>query len=864
MRELAIFHASGPVGDRDRIRVRYRSEEGGPGLEAEADFHFSVDREDQELRRWYLGGFLGGPWGESGPRAEKAALSLDRVGERLFKAVFGHPETRALYEMAAEGLSETRIVVHSPDPGGAALPWELLRDPDREKIGSLACSAYSFTRNHPSVPLMDDRADTQEAAFNILMVISHAGCTALNPQIRSVARPLLEIVRPHKESIRVDVLRPATLERLSSLLGERRGFYHILHLEAPAMSTEGALAGPHQARTNAPECLILEGEGGSLRPVTGRELGGIVAQAGVPLVVLTPPATALDDHGAVFPLLAQQVLRAGVRAVVTVAEPVPFQTIFNFLTGLYERASGSLEVCRAVTSSRQRLKANPSRASPIGDIDLHDWSLPILFQASSFPLLNRSLGALQLNPDALTDQQAAADGEIDCPDPPAHGLVGRDEEILKLDRALRTETVVVLTGTAGIGKTETAAGLARWMAETGVFQGPIFCFRFDRHLPLLRICDRVGETFPPIVWARGEEDWRSLSEIERRASTVRVLKRVPSLMIWDGFESVAGHPPGMPSRWTASERDDLRLFLHDLKGGQTKVLITSRGDEGWLGDVGRTAELLGLKLAEAQRLAVRVLKRAGVSVEKLRQIADYNVLLRFLEGSPLAIQIMVPELRRVEGAELVERLHRYERNGEAALSTDAPGRPLAASLSYRLDSLDARSRKCLALLGLFQGFVDCEVLAALSARENTPEPVRGLGRADWVAILDSVADDGLLRRLGGGRHSIHSALPGFFLKLLGEFDPGTAAALEADFAAVYAAIGLALHDAFERTDRLAMSLIGSEERNLLHAIDLARRHRLAASLEGIRRGLRAIYRSQGRPIEGERIEDEVAMETFES
>ncbi len=873
MKELAIFHATGAEGEPGKIRVRYRSEEDGAVREAEAEFDFSVDREDHKLCRWYLAEFLGGPWGDSGPRAERAELSLDRVGELLFRAVFGHPETQALYEMVVENLSETRIVVHAPDPKGTALPWELLCDPDRGEIGSLACSAHSFTRSHPSAsspptsraaPSLDEREDAGGTGLNILMLISHAGCTGRDPAIRSVARSLLELLRPHKENIRVHVLWPPSLQQLSRVLEERPGFYHILHMEVPGMTTEGALAGPHQTPTRASECLVLEGEDGDLRPVTGQELGGVVARAAVPLVVLIPPATASDDHGSVLPSIAQQVQRAGVRGVLTMAEPVLFETTFTFLGRLYEKILGGMEICRAVTRSREDLLMNQLRASPIGDIALHDWSVPILYQASSFQILTRPHGDLRLNPDAVNDQQPKADGEIDCPDPPAYGLVGRDEEILKLDRALRTSAVVVLTGAAGIGKTETAAALVRWLAETGRFQGPTLCFHFDRRLPLNRICDRVGEALPPAVWAEGEDDRRSSSELERRSAAVRALNRLACLVIWDGFESVAGHPPGTPSSWTAAERDDLRRFLYDLKGGRTRVLITSRSDEGWLGDVGRPVELPGMKLVEAQRLAVRVLKRAGVSAQKLGELADYNGLLRFLEGNPLAIQIMVPELLRVSGEELVETLHSHEERAAALFSRIGCERPLAASLSYRLDALDAQLRGRLALLGLFQGFVDCDVLAALSRGENAPQSVRGLGRGEWVAVLDSVAGAGLLRPLGGGCFSIHPALPEFFRILLGDSYPGTAAGLETDFAAVYGAVGVALHQGLERTKPHAMSLVGYEENNLLHAGDLARRHRLAGSVEAIDHGLRALYAMQGRLVEGERRVEEFKRESIES
>jgi hypothetical protein len=46
---------------------------------------------------------------------------------------------------------------------------------------------------------------------------------------QSVARRLLEVFRPHRHRIRLDILRPPTFERLTEVLKERPNFYYVLH-----------------------------------------------------------------------------------------------------------------------------------------------------------------------------------------------------------------------------------------------------------------------------------------------------------------------------------------------------------------------------------------------------------------------------------------------------------------------------------------------------------------------------------------------------------------------------------------------------------------------------------------------------------
>ena len=98
-------------------------------------------------------------------------------------------------------------------------------------------------------------------------------------------------------------------------------------------------------------------------------------------------------------------------------------------------------------------------------------------------------------------EAAAKAGSLDpeLPARPDVGFFGRDETLYALDRAFDKHDIVLLHAYAGGGKTATAAEFARWYALTGGLKGPVLFSSFDRHLPLARVLDKIGEMFAPDV-----------------------------------------------------------------------------------------------------------------------------------------------------------------------------------------------------------------------------------------------------------------------------------------------------------------------------------------------------------------------------
>jgi hypothetical protein len=128
-------------------------------------------------------------------------------------------------------------VIRSGAPGFLALPWELLKDPDRPT--PLALDLRGISRSCPMQgPLI---AVPPGEELRVLMVIARpAGLVDVDFQM--VARPLHERLQAVRGEVRLDVARPPTLAGLEDCLERARVAgrpYHALHFDGHGVFAEG-------------------------------------------------------------------------------------------------------------------------------------------------------------------------------------------------------------------------------------------------------------------------------------------------------------------------------------------------------------------------------------------------------------------------------------------------------------------------------------------------------------------------------------------------------------------------------------------------------------------------------------------------
>src|SRR5262249_51339995 len=124
---------------------------------------------------------------------------------------------------------------------------------------------------------------------------------------------------------------------------------------------------------------------------------------------------------------------------------------------------------------------------------------------------------------------------------------------------------------------------------------------------------------------------------------VAALKADRVLVVWDNFESVRGIPgtpiePNLP----AEDQDILRTLLRRLRGGKSKVFITSRSSEDWLGDARIKVGLGGLKGEERWQYCETILRELRITIN--RDAPDLKALMDLLGGHPLAMRVILPRL----------------------------------------------------------------------------------------------------------------------------------------------------------------------------------------------------------------------------
>ena len=503
-----------------------------------------------------------------------------------------------------------------------------------------------------------------------------------------------------------------------------------------------------------------------------------------------------------FGSLAQAVMDAGVAGVVAMRYNLWVVTATQFVYELYRNLVRGQSLGAAVSQGRKQLHAEPRRRIAYQDIPLQDWPVPVVFEAAPIRLLPqaRETGGwgLRLGPQTGADggerqptqplsQQA---GQDQLPPPPDIGFIGRDETLLALDRAFDCDPVVLLHAYAGAGKTTVAAEFARWYRDTGGLgeggaAGPVLFTSFETHKPLYQVLGDFGEVFAPALEQHGIH-WGAIADLgQRRDLALQVLAQVPVLWVWDNLEPVAGFPEGAESAWSAAEQAELLAFLRAARQTQARFLLTSRRPETpWLGDLPRRIQVPPMPMAERAAFAEALAQRQG----KRLAVADWRPLLRFTEGNPLTLLVVVRHAL-AEGlggagtdAYAIGALVRRLRAGEAGLADEQSqhrDRSLAASLSYGFErAFDADQQRILALLVFFQGFVDVRALQLMGQPEAdwSLPALHGQDRNALMALLERAAGLGLLEALGGGYYRIHPALPWFFRRLFERCWPAAAAA----------------------------------------------------------------------------------------
>jgi tetratricopeptide (TPR) repeat protein len=691
--------------------------------------------------KWYLETFLDYPFSPETEHADRVLDALSDWGKQAFTALFEDRAAGRLFDASTENdYSGLHLQIASDDPQILAWPWEALCDPELGWVAQTCQIERRLNLGRDPQPIPDSLPRDK---VNILLVVARP-YGAEDVKFRSIARPLVELIEKDGLPAHVELLRPPTFDQLREHLRERPGFYHILHFDghgAYDVETHGnsgyTLRGPEGT-------LVFETEEGDADPIPAEKLSALLRECAVPGVVLNACQSAMVDVGSDDPFasVATALLRSGMRDVVAMAYSLYVSGAQEFLPSFYRGLFKEGSMAKAVRLGRQQMWSHDKRICARGKYPLQDWLLPVLYRQDPMPFTFAAKGGTKLEtresklPEELRQQK----------DP--YGFIGRDSAILAIERAMRRPPAgILIQGLGGVGKTTLAKGFLRWLDSTGGLGNGCFWISFKDIHSADYVINRLGEAFFRSEFAT--------APIEQRIGALAELfNKNRFVIVWDNFESAAGIAgTAVAANLTEADRQLLASFLDQLRGGATKVLITSRSTEDWLGAKRRfVLSLGGLDREERWEYCEAIVRDFDFPVN--REDEKLVELMNLLGGHPLVMHAVLSRLERMQPAQVVAAL----RTNLASLSSgmDEALAAVYATLRFVEQSLPEELRPLLIPLGMHEGYADVDYMEYMAKQVD-----EGWTRAEIDQLMAALCPAGLLRDTGQAIYEMHPLLTSY-------------------------------------------------------------------------------------------------------
>ncbi len=749
-----------------------------------------TNQEEKDLE-WYFEEWLVFPTLET-DKAQKAANSVQNYGENLFKQVFqSNLNAYGEYRDLRKQLSQLQIIIESQSPEFQALHWEALKDPDLPRPFSIDCIISRQRRGATVVPVQMATYPT----INLLVVIARPNEES-DVNYRTISRPLVELVNSSEIPVKIDILRPGTYESLTRHLDEKgEGYYHVIHFDVHGglMEYEQYQRQVHgdswryqrgwgledlAEYEGVKAFLFLEGEEkGQATPVEATELANLLTGKNIPICILNACQSAKqisqesEDYRETS--LGSRLMTAGMQAVVAMGYSVTVSAAKLMMKPIYQQLLNGKDLTEAMRKGRLELFNNKQRRAYYNTIiDLEDWLLPVIYCRGKI-----NLNLRPFTPEEEEKYWEHIGNQYVFP-LPEYGFVGRDLEILKMEKALLKHNILLLKGMGGTGKTTLLNYLREWWQKTN-WATHIFYFGYDiKAWTLEQIVHEIGQG----IYNRFEQASFQAMNLKARVKKLeQKLRSEAYILILDNLESVTGQPLAIQNTLPENEREEIAEFLTNLVGGKTKVILGSRSEETWLQR--RTFKeniyhLQGLDQESRTELAERILERQAKSRKNAIKKDDYfKRLMKLLAGYPLAMEVVLANLKRQSPEEIWQGLQLAEL---ADVGDEDKTNNIIKCVEYSHSNLSEEAQKLLLCLAPFSGFIFRGVIPMYSQKLQQLEPLQGYQFDQFDAAIEEAIHWGLLSPMSEEMPSLLTIQPIFpyFLKTkLKELAPETQAAI---------------------------------------------------------------------------------------
>ena len=665
---------------------------------------------EEERLEWYFEKWSVFPYVDT-VRAEAAKVSVRAYGESLFEQVFKRDiEAYSAYKQSRDSIRQIKIIGKSPE--FQALHWEALHDPQMPRplaIDRVMVRQVQSTEKQAIV--------APSPVINLLVVTARPG-EENDVNHRTISRPLIEAIQTSQLRVKVDLLRPATFEALSKHLEEKGdGFYHIVHLDM-----HGAVMSYEELQSMPPDRFTFRAFGQDVERFEGRrgflsfesgtpgqsdlriaaELAALLKGKNVPVCILNACQSAKQVKGDERETsLGAALMAAGMQTVLAMGYSVTVSAAEILMTTLYQQLFAQKSLDEAIRLGRKALSDRQERKAYFNQtIRLEDWLLPVVYRRGQV-----DFGLRSFTPDEKTQFNLAKSKRFRFQDP-TYGFVGRDLEILKIERSLLRHNALLLQGMGGTGKTTLLRYLQEWWQKTS-FVEQSFYFGYDEKAwTLQQIVFEIGSQ---VYQGHEQSNFLYSTPLEAQIEElVDLLNSQPYGLMLDNLESVTGQALAIQNTLDLQEQEKLRDFLRRLVGGKTKVVLGSRSREAWIDGVlkGAVYELRGLdeesRTALAEKILARQVQNEG-KIERLRQSEDFKKLMKLLAGYPLAMEVVLGNLRRQSAAEILAGLDAADVNLDSGSGDKTAS--ILKCVEYSHSNLSPDAQKLLVCLAPFSGFL---------------------------------------------------------------------------------------------------------------------------------------------------------------